>query len=77
MADATLRDGLDSIIFRALIGSLLCRYVNVVHTCFSRNITSQRHEHNDIKKGSVFSLCRYVHVVMSLCLHVHIANITT
>ena len=36
-----------------------------------------RHEYNDIRKRSVFSLCRFVHVVVILRQHVHTANTTT
>ena len=37
--------------------------LSVVHTC---DITTNQYDHNDIKKRSVLSLCRYVHVIMFL-----------
>ena len=39
-----------------------------VWTCRHNDILATwRHRHNDIRKKPIFSLCRYVHVVMSLC----------
>ena len=39
------------------------RHLSPVHPC---DITTKEHDHNDIKKRSVLSLCQYVHVIMFL-----------
>ena len=52
--------------------SLCQRLFKFVFTLHNRNITTERHKHNDIKERTVFP-----HVVMSTCSHYKHNDITT